>query len=426
MAEEPEDTVKKIRMPFAWAIALCLAGAATAKDAVAETPAPAAKAAPAPTPTPAPPAKNTVESGLAWLASHQLADGGFGQGEESAQMGGGGQLAGVGNVADTSIAAMAFLRSGSSPITGKHQKNVTRALDYVLASVEKSDKDSIFVTDVRGTRVQGKLGQAVDTFMALALLTDVQGKMPDAAGETRVKAGIEKIVAKMKKNQRDDGSFETSGWAPTLSQAVGSRGLNKAAEQGIVVPETLRTKAEDWSKDQAAGGKFKGTGSAGVQLYGTASAVTGLGTSVSANEKARPTVEKQAKEGKTKADRDQAQATLRRYDDAKKAEEQAVRAMTEQMKDERFIAGFGNNGGEEFLSYMLMSESLAKKGGKEWDDWRARMNTNLSRVQNGDGSWTGHHCITGRTFVTSAALLVLTTDAQTKSVQERILGKKAS
>ncbi len=422
--------MKKIRMPFAWAIALCLAGATTARDAVAETPTTAAPAAPAAASALAKPApdadKASVEKGLQWLATHQLADGGFGQGEESAQMGGGGQLAGVGNVADTSVAAMAFLRSGSSPVTGTYGKSVSRAVDYVLASVEKSDKDSIFVTDVRGTRVQSKLGQAVDTFMALALLTDVQGKMPDATGEARVKAGVEKIIAKMKKNQKDDGSFEASGWAPTLSQAVGSRGLNKAAEQGVAVPETLRTKAEDWSKDQIAGGGFKGTGSAGVQLYGTASAVTGLGSSVSANEKARPTVEKQAKEGKTKADRDQAQVTLKRYDDAKVAEAQAVHAMTEQMKDERFIAGFGNNGGEEFLSYMLVSESLAKKGGKEWDDWRARMNTNLTRVQNGDGSWTGHHCITGRTFVTSAALLVLTTDVQTKSVQERLLGKKAS
>jgi hypothetical protein len=28
-------------------------------------------------------------------------------------------------------------------------------------------------------------------------------------------------------------------------------------------------------------------------------------------------------------------------------------------------------------------------------------------VQNGDGSWTGHHCITSRTFCTAAAVLVL-------------------
>jgi len=28
-------------------------------------------------------------------------------------------------------------------------------------------------------------------------------------------------------------------------------------------------------------------------------------------------------------------------------------------------------------------------------------------VQNGDGSWTAHYCITSRTFCTAAALLVL-------------------
>ena len=35
------------------------------------------------------------------------------------------------------------------------------------------------------------------------------------------------------------------------------------------------------------------------------------------------------------------------------------------------------------------------------------MTANLNRIQNDDGSWTGHHCITGRTFCTSTALLVL-------------------
>jgi hypothetical protein len=31
-------------------------------------------------------------------------------------------------------------------------------------------------------------------------------------------------------------------------------------------------------------------------------------------------------------------------------------------------------------------------------------------VQNQDGSWTGHHCITGQTFCTAAALLTLMAD----------------
>ena len=34
----------------------------------------------------------------------------------------------------------------------------------------------------------------------------------------------------------------------------------------------------------------------------------------------------------------------------------------------------------------------------------------VGKVQNEDGSWTGHHCITGRTFCTAAALLVMMGD----------------
>ena len=72
--------------------------------------------------------------------------------------------------------------------------------------------------------------------------------------------------------------------------------------------------------------------------------------------------------------------------------------------------GFGSNGGEEFLSYMLVSETLVVKGGDEWKQWDSAMTRNLGNVQNQDGSWTGHHCITGRTFCTAAALLVLMAD----------------
>ncbi len=59
---------------------------------------------------------------------------------------------------------------------------------------------------------------------------------------------------------------------------------------------------------------------------------------------------------------------------------------------------------------MNIAESLVVKGGDEWKKWDDSMTENLNRVQNGDGSWSGHHCITGRTFCTSTALLVLMAD----------------
>ena len=62
-----------------------------------------ATAAVAPKPLP-----NSAIKGLEWLAAHQLDSGGWGQGEESQEMGGGAQLAATANVADTCIASLAL------------------------------------------------------------------------------------------------------------------------------------------------------------------------------------------------------------------------------------------------------------------------------------------------------------------------------
>ena len=48
-------------------------------------------------------------------------------------------------------------------------------------------------------------------------------------------------------------------------------------------------------------------------------------------------------------------------------------------------------------------------GGPEWEAWDRKTTEAMNRAQNADGSWTGHHCITGRTFVTAMAVMVLET-----------------
>lgn len=78
--------------------------------------------------------------------------------------------------------------------------------------------------------------------------------------------------------------------------------------------------------------------------------------------------------------------------------------------DEALLAGFGNNGGEEFLSYMLASESMVILGEKEWNNWYDKMGGRLSKVQNPDGSWSGHHCITSPVFCTAAVVQTMTAD----------------
>ena len=80
------------------------------------------------------------------------------------------------------------------------------------------------------------------------------------------------------------------------------------------------------------------------------------------------------------------------------------------LQDETVLAGFGNNGGEEFLSYMMTSESLVITGGKDWDEWHSKMSRRLDKIQNSDGGWSGQHCITSGVFCTSAVIMTLTAD----------------
>jgi len=43
----------------------------------------------------------------------------------------------------------------------------------------------------------------------------------------------------------------------------------------------------------------------------------------------------------------------------------------------------------------------------EWKNWYDSMSGRLVNIQNDDGSWSGHHCITSPVFCTAACLLIL-------------------
>lgn len=370
--------------------------------------------------TDAKPLADTVKRGLAWLASHELKGGGWGQGDEAAQLRQN-EPKGTANVADSSMALLAFVRAGHTPLAGgEHAAVVDRGLGYVMSQIEASDADSLAVTSVRGTRVQGKIGQYVDTFAALMVLTEARGKMKDDAGNARLEASLKKVVHKVEKNQRANGSWDDKGWAPVLSQALAAKGINRAAQGGSAVSKQVLDRVEA----QAASGEMQNNNSAGVKLYGDAASSANMRDSASTKQgKAAKMKAKAAKQRKpeplaqspdapTKAEIDAAdeEASI-----ATNAAASSERKLTARLSDPQFVAGFGNNGGEEFLSYLLISETLVQQGGEEWSRWDAAISQLVGKVQNDDGSWTGHHCITGRTFCTAAALLVLMGDRTPKT-----------
>jgi hypothetical protein len=441
------------------------------------------------------PLSNQVKKALKWLASKQLKDGGWspggglfagfggvgfggvgvggggfggvgggalgkgavgggalgkgaaGGGALGAFGNGGGGIGGVGmprggkvketsNVPDTCIAALALLRSGSSPQTGEYSKHILKAANYVCARVEKGDRTSLYLTKPARavnprfglamqpqTLVQTKIGTHADTFLATLFLSEVKDRMPTNQADARVRAALNKLITKMEKNQGRNGSWTTQGmgWAPVLGQALAAKGLNRARQAGAKVSYAVLEKATKFAEqnvDTQAGRISVGGMAAGVALYTASGTVATLQDWVNTYKVLEKNVRKLAQSSTKERERQLALKRLTSFVESKKTNQAAAKIVISNISNSKFVTGygtiggkgFGNAGGEEFLSYMNISEALGATGGPEWETWNKLMVENLNQIQNGDGTWSGHHCITGQTFCTSAALLTLMAD----------------
>ena len=357
------------------------------------------------------PLSDATTRGLTWLMEHQQSDGGWNQGEESRAMGVQVQAAPRSNVGDSAAALLALMRSGSTPSDGPYAEAIRRGVKFLLGKVEASDPSNLSVTDVNGTRLQMKLGPNIDTFLASMVLTEASGHMPDQTSTNRVAAALDKVLYKIQVNQDDDGRWTGRGWAPALANSLAVKGLNRAAQRGFAVDASVLVKAAAKAEVDVRGGQtFEAGAAAGVALYAGADRLSTLSDTVNTNAKRKDDLKQQAENAPTEQGRLDARKELVVIADTEEARDLAQQAVVKRLDDPHFIAGFGSNGGEEFLSYMNIGESLVVKGGEEWTTWDEKMSGNMERIQNGDGSWTGHHCITGRTFCTASALMVLMTD----------------
>src|SRR5262249_9356842 len=221
-----------------------------------------------------------------WLASNQLKGGGWGQGDESQEMGRSLEsLSHTATVGDTCAAALAFIRAGQTPAKGQYKDQLKKAVEYVCAQGEESKRNTLSITNVNGTRLQTKLGPNIDTFLASLLLAEVKGQMGDPKAEKRVASAFHKVADKIEKNQKSDGTLDQQGWAPALSQSIAAKALNRGAQNGLKVSESSRVRAESFGRRQFDGksGGFGAGGAAGVDLYASAGSLGAMQQSDNTN-----------------------------------------------------------------------------------------------------------------------------------------------
>jgi Prenyltransferase and squalene oxidase repeat len=373
------------------------------------------------------PAAIAVGKGLRWLVSVQGANGGWGQdGGETSYVRQGERLESRGNdVANTAVVAAALLHTGSTPTNGIYREPLQRAVNFILKHVEQSPVEGLAVTDQNGTQIQRKLGPYIDTFLTSKLLAELDGTMGDAQANARVRLSLQKCIAKIEKNQLKDGSWNISGgWAPILGTSLASQSLDIAQRKGAASALMAQASVLRYTKETSAqagvaepmttgSGRGSGAGMGGGVVGGIPGSVASTVSVDAAAGSAGISLYKRAQELEQ----------LSRTDKDREKNAPQINAIKGQLSDAKFVTGFGSIGGEEFFSYLNISDSLRRTGGPEWQKWNADMKMKIVKMQNEDGTWAGHHCITGRVAVTSAAILTLVADRE-QSLQTTSLKKK--
>jgi hypothetical protein len=331
--------------------------------------------------TPAAPTSNVGKDqrarGVAWLVKEQRADGGW----SSGNFGTDGRGAGS-DVATTAWATLALFRDANGGPANREA--ISRGVGFVVDAVMTAPPGPRLNTPA-GTQIQYKLGELVHTHLAALLLGEVAGKL-DPTLNRRVATALDIAAGKVQLAQRPDGSFDTNGWAPVLSSSIASQSLNRAAELGVEVQDEVVAKADAYQASTVQGDSFDASTGAGVQLYAVASAAR--------------TNSQTAK--RTGADAPSAEAKGK----AESATKAALGAVARD--DGTLLAGYGTIGGEEMVSYAMLSDTLAEKGGADWNAWEKKVGGYLAAQQNQDGSWVGSHCVTSAAFTTAGAIVTLT------------------
>ncbi len=362
-----------------------------------------------------------VRDGLQWLSNAQLPNGGYGAGSHSSQ-----HIrdphAVKADPATTAMVGMALLRSGTTLEKGIHAQNLKKALYYLLEVVEGVENENVYITEIRNTQIQTKLGENIDAVLTAQFLSNLLDRDLDGTDRKRIIRCLDLCIARIQNGTDVNGKQKGAGWAGVLQSGMANSALESAQAVGATVDEVVLERSKNYQKNNYnEDGSVKTDDGAGIVLYSVSGSVR---ASAKEARKAKKDINKAKAEGKIAAAAEvnaqnlvvigYAQGDAQKYGTAYKVYEAAKQ--TAQRED--VLNGFGNNGGEEFLSYLQTGESLLVSKDEDWKKWYDDMSGRILKIQNADGSWNGHHCITSPVFCTATSLLLLTIEEDMDFLQK--------
>ena len=355
---------------------------------------------------------SAVKKGIEWIAAAQAPDGGWGSGSHAAQHIRDPHAVST-DPASTSLVSMSLLRNDHSLEKGKYAEALKKGTEYLLRAVENCPANQVDITTLTNTQPQVKLGRNIDVILTAQFFTNIlRYEIKDEQLKKRIEKALDKCIDKIQKTQSTNGAWADGGWAPVLQSALANNALESAEDIGRTVDSNKLKRSREYQKlNFNADTKAAVTGdAAGVLLYSISSTAR---ASAKDAQRAEVVIAQAKKVGKLDSS-------------AKVTEENLVIAGLSSSESKNFttaykvnaaakgealredvMSGFGNNGGEEFLSFLMTGESMLMQGGDSWKKWYDMMSGKLVNIQNKDGSWNGHHCITSPVFCTATCLLIL-------------------
>jgi hypothetical protein len=180
-------------------------------------------------------AQNAIDAGLAYLARSQHADGSFGTGGHR------------GNVAITSLAALAMMAGGHQPGRGRYGQVVTRALQFVLDQEQRAERPGFLHN--RNAVMHGPMyGHGFGTLF----LAEVYGMVHNRELRERLRGTLERAVQLIINTQNAEGGWryrparEDADLSVTICQIMALRAARNA---GISVPASVAKNCTKYVKE---------------------------------------------------------------------------------------------------------------------------------------------------------------------------------
>ncbi|MFM7114426.1 MAG: prenyltransferase/squalene oxidase repeat-containing protein [Planctomycetota bacterium] len=308
------------------------------------------------------PTRQALEKALGWLASKQNTDGSWSDGGYAH------------NTAITSFAVLAYLSQGHLPGQGKFGEVVSRASRFLVASSRESD----------GCLVGARGGGGRDMYchgMATLALAQLWGTTADQGIRPVLKRAVDLIV----RCQNPAGGWR---YAPSPSDADISvtvmqvMALRAARNAGLHVPDRTLDQAIEYinkCRDEKSGGYQYQPGSREPEFARTAAGVCVLHLT-----------------GKHDA--------------------------AEVPKAIDYLKKKFDSKNHFYYGHYYASHAMHQVGGKEWDEWYARLKATLMPKQSADGSWSNRDldgATAGPVYQTSIAVIALAVPAQFVPIYQR-------